>query len=462
MAKCDSKGFVIRKEQMGKYKDQDVIALSVTEDLASCAKIDARTIDTSGLKNLKDGTSLYNAANVPEDEFGCSKNKCANTGTYQGAVKDVGDGEVIIGDFKKTMDGNLYLTGLVTAYILLPDGNHKVTLEITEYTEAAWKNSNKTSVTVHATKGGGGSALYPVVFDLKKLDEPGGTVGSGWTSASVGVKVRFHIEQTHLAADKLVGVSSIAFYESTEDLEINKVILLTCVDTAGDETSYDIVEGACAQSEYNTQSGTVTGSFSFNGWTKNFEYLFPTYHTTEETEFGIPHIVTRKVVAGTGELEGYGTIQISDMIDGDCGFIYIQTPGCANNSSELTRISSPVPVTLGSDKFQVLSTSYNGDKNMGTILVDKQWVGQELNVIYRQKKTAEISQYTNEFRDITVNIMVPFRHKDGTMVYHYYENVLITNNAHNISRTDENARELNFTAAADENGVRYKIVRPLD
>lgn len=462
MAKCDSKGFVIRKEQMGKYKDQDVIAISVTEDLASCAKIDARTIDTAGLKNLKDGTSLYNAANVPEDEFGCSKNKCANTGTFQGAVKDVGDGEVVIGDFKKTMDGNLYLTGLVTAYILLPDGDHKVTLEIAEYTEAAWANSNKMSVTVHATKGGEGSALYPVVFDLKKPDAHGGTVGGGWTKGSVGVKVRVHIDQTHLAANKLVGVSSFAFYESIEDLEINKVIMLTCIDTAGDNTSYDIVEGACAQSEFNTQSGTVTGSITTNGWTKNFEYLFPTFHTTDETEFGIPHIVTRKVVAGTGELENYGTIQLSDMIDGDCGFIYIQTPGCANNSSELTRVSSPVPVAITPEKFQVLTTSYNGDKNMGTILVDKQWVGQELNVIYRQRKTAEVQQVTNEFRDITVSMMVPFRLKDNTMVYHYYENVLMTSNAHNISRTDENARELQFTVAADENGVRYKIVRPLD
>lgn len=462
MAKCDSQGFVVRLEQMGKLKDQDLIYVSVTDNLASCAKIDARTISKDGVVNLEAGKMLYNAANVPEDEFGCSKNKCANTGTFQGPVdtEGVGEGkEVIIGDFYKKMDGNLYLAGMVTAYILLPDGDHKVSLEITNYQEAAWANSNTINKIVHATKGNGGSALYPVVFDLADLSEVKGT---GWTNGTVGTKLRVHIAGDNLEAKNLVGVSSFAFYESTEDLEINKVIVLGCIDTAGDSQDFDVIEGACSQSEYNSNSGSATASFSVNKWSKNFEYLNPTWHTTDETMFGIPHIVTRKVLEGTGDLAGYGYIQLSDMIDGDCGFTYIQTPGCANNSSELTRVSSPVPVELGPDKFQILSTSFNGTENMGTILVDPQWIGQELNVIYRQEREAEISQVTNEFRDFRVNIIVPFRMKNGEKVYHYYENAFMTTNAHNISRQDESARDVSFNVAADENGVRYKIVRPRD
>lgn len=461
--RCDSKGFVIKAEQMGKLKNEDVIYVNVMDALESCAKIDARTINTAGLAGLSDnaGAAAYNAANVPEDVFGCSKNKCYNTGTFQGPVADPVT-DVIIGDFKKAMDGNLYLTGIVTAYVLLPDGDHDVSLEIANYTEAAWDNSNTTTVTVHATKGGSGSYLYPVVFDLTQIDD---TQGTGWTSGSVGVKIRVKIAGANLKADDLVGVSSFAFYESHEDLEIAKTIVLTCADTFGDSQSFDVIESACNSSEYDPQSGSMTASMTVNKWSKNFEFINPTFHTTEETEFGVPHIVARTVVQGTGELADYGIIQLSDMVEGDCGFLYIQTPGCANNSYELTRISSPVPVkfaTADANKFQVLTSDYNGDASLGMILVHPQWIGQELNVIYRQTHTAEIYEITNEFREFNVRLLAPFRKKDGSIEWHLYENAFMTTDSNNISRSDETSKEVQFTIAADENGVRKKIARPLD
>lgn len=465
--RCDSKGFVIKAEQMGKLKNEDVIYVNVMDALESCAKIDARTINTSGLVGFStdSGAAAYNAANVPEDVFGCSKNKCYNTGTFQGpiiAATGEEDTQVIIGDFKKTMDGNLYLAGIVTAYVFLPDGDHQVSLEIANYTEQAWDNASTTTVTVHATKGGDGSYLYPVVFDLTQVAS---STGTGWTNGSVGTKIRVKVDRTNLKEGDLVGVSSFAFYESHEDLEIAKTILLTCADTFGDNQSFDVIESACNSSEYDPQSGTMTASVTANKWSKNFEYINPTFHTTEETEFGVPHIVTRKVVEGTGELAGYGVIQLSDMIEGDCGFLYIQTPGCANNSYELTRISSPVPVkfaTADANKFQVLTSDYNGDESLGQILVHPQWIGQELNVIYRQSHTAEIYEITNEFREFNVRILAPFRKKDGTIEWHLYENAFMTSDANNISRSDESSKEVQFTIAADENGVRKKIARPLD
>lgn len=460
-SKCESQGFVVRSEQMGKLKDQDIIFVSVTDNLTSCAKIDTRTINEGeNNANIENLTSpVYNAANVPDDEFGCSKNKCYNTGTFQGSVAAAAT-DVVIGNFKKTMDGNLYLGGIVSGYVMLPDGDHQVSLQIADYTEADWTNSNIITTTVHATQGGTASAMYPVKFDLGDLSQ---TQGTGWTKGSVGVKIRFTIAGANLAAGDRVGVSSIAFYEGIEDFQINQVVGFTCVDTAGDNQSLDVIEGSCSQSEYNSNSGTMTFSMTVNKWTKNFEYLNPTWHTSDESEFGIPHIVTRKVTAGTGELADYGIIQLSDMIEGDCGYVLIQTPGCANNSSQLTRVSSPVPIPFSdadSDKFIVLGRSYNGDESLGMILVGKQWVGQELNVVYRQKKEAEVSIINNEFREFNCTIMCPFRRKDGTTEWHYYENAFLTTDANNISRTDETTKELQFSIAADENGIRKKIVRP--
>lgn len=460
MAKCDSKGFVVRLDQVGKLKSDDLIALSVLDNLASCAKIDTRTINTnngSTVSGLADGY-FYNAANVPEDAFGCSKNKCYNTGTFQGVVPDPAV-EVVIGDFKKTMDATLYATGIVTAYILLPEGDHKVTLDIASYTANAWDNYDSFETTVHATKG---NVLYPVRFDLTDVVT---SEGNGWIVNQIGTKLRFKVDSTNLKADDLVGVSSIAFYESTEDLQINSTVLVSCIDTWGDSQSFDVIEGACSTSEYDPNSGTMTASITANKISENGRFLNPTMYKSDEDEFGVLNIVTRKVVAGEGELAEYGVIQLSDIIEGDCGFMYIQTPGCANNSSELTRVSSPVPIidpATDSTKFQVLTSDYNGDESLGKILVGKDWIGQELNIIYRKKVTAEVYEVRNEFREFHVNILAPLRKKDGTVEYHYYENAFLTTHANNISRSDETTIELQFTIAADENGVRKKIAKILD
>lgn len=468
MAKrCESEAFIVKTSQPGKLKDQDSILVNVLDQLTSCARIVTRNInkDLTGMDPL---TSIYNASNVPSDVFGCSKNKCYNTGTFQGPVtaEGAGDGnEVIIGDFSQLFDASLYGGGVLTAYVLLPEGDHRVSLEIADYTEAAWQNSNTIERTVHATQSGEGSYLYPVAFYLGDLSNIKGT---GWTANSVGAKIRVHIDGANLkasteAAPVLVGVSSFAFYESNEDLKISNTIIFKCLNTFGDNQSFDIVESQCSQTEYNTSAGQITFSLTANQYTPNYRYLNPTYYDDPETtEKGLPHTITRMVKAGTGELEGYGVIQVSDIEEGSCASTYVQTPGCANNSTTLSRVSAPIPILLDPGDYQVLTKDYNGVESMGIFLVDKQWIGQELNIIYLQKHTVKAAKITNEYREFTVNIIAPFRKKDRTIEYHLYENALLSIDANNISRTDETALELQFTVAADENGVKKRIFKKLD
>lgn len=247
---------------MGKLKNDDMIAISVLDSLASCAKIDTRNNTAASNANLKG--AFYNAANTPVDAFGCSKNTCYNTGTYQGAV--VAKAAVTIGDFKKTFDTTLYATGIITVYVLLPDGDHRVSVNLTDYAEGGWANFDALTKTVHATKGGNGSYLYPVQFDLSKAPTETGT---GWTPSTIGVKARFVIDGANLKVGDYVGVSSIAFYESIEDLELNRTILLSCLDTFGDSQSFDVIEGACSTSEYDPQSGSITFNLTANKWSEN-------------------------------------------------------------------------------------------------------------------------------------------------------------------------------------------------
>lgn len=463
MSKCDSKGFVIKADQIGKLKNEDIIAISVLDDLASCAKLDTRNIDNKdNLENL--ASAYYNAANVPDDIIGCSKNKCYNTGSLQGEVVTAGRG-VVFGNFYKYMDALQYTVGTMVAYFWLPAGDHKIKLDIADYTESAWDNFDSVTTTVHATTEG----FYLAKFDLTAAQQT--STGNGWNITQIGVKLRFTVDGTDLKADDIVGISSIAFYESIEDLELNNTILVSCIDTWGDSQSFDVIEGACSTSEYDPQSGTMTANITTNKFTENLRFLNPTLYKSEDTTFGIMKIVTREVLAAEDyfaysdeglaeELKGYGVIQLSDAIE-DCGFVYVQTPGCANNAHSLTRVNSPIPVmaTTDSDLFQVLTTNYKGDLTRGLVLVGKDWVGQELNIVYRKEATAEVYEVTNEFRDFHVNILAPLRKKDGTIEYHYYENAFVTTLNNNISRSDETTVELQFTIAADENGVRKKIAK---
>lgn len=468
MARCEAKGFNIKADQVGKLKNEDIIAISVIDDLVSCAKIDTRNIDNkNNVVNL--ANVYYNAANVPEDNYGCSKNKCYNTGTLQGDVTTAAT-DVVIGNFYKNMDATLYATGIMTAFIYLPEGEHEVSLDIANYTQQDWMNYATIKTTVHATQGEG---FYAVKFDFASADQTEN--GTGWLIDQIGVKLRFKIGGANLKADDIVGVSSLAFYESLEDFQISNTILVTCMDNWGDSQSFDVIEGACSTSEYDPNSGTMTATITTNKYTENLRLLNPTLRKSDEQNFGTMKIVTRKVLDAkeyfTGkddtlaaELEGYGIVQLSDTIEGDCGFLYVQTPGCANNSHALTRVNAPIPVIAPTDGdlFQMLSSNYKGDYTKGLVLVGHDWVGQELNFVYRKQVTAEIYEVTNEFRDTRVNILAPLRKKDGTEEYHLYENAFITAVNNNISRSDETTVELNFTIAADENGVRKKVAKILD
>ena len=143
MAKCSSESFTFRLDQVGKLKNDDIILIDILDDLASCAKINTRTAAASGtgIEGL-----YFNAANVPEDAFGCSKNKCYNTGTLQGLATAT---TVVMPEVTKTMDATLYAAGLMTGYVLLPEaetsgaGFNTLTIYVTI---ADYYDSNQNSV----------------------------------------------------------------------------------------------------------------------------------------------------------------------------------------------------------------------------------------------------------------------------------------------------------------------------
>lgn len=448
MAKCSSDSFAFRLDQVGKLKNQDIVIIDILDDLSSCAKINARTAGTTatGLSNL-----YFNAANVPDDAFGCSKNKCYNTGTLQGVATAT---SVTFPELVKNLDATIYAAGIITGYALLPasDNALNVSVEIADYYDADFDNTDTYTVSIKPELGAG---LYPFVIDLGTT--PTTTAGDGWTPSTLGI--RFRVKIGTVVANDMLGISSFAFFESIEDLQIDKTVIVSCIDSIGDSQSFDVIEGACSQSEYDPNSGTMTGTITANKVSGNFWLLNPTAYVDDAETIGIPAIVSKTVAAETINGVEYGVIQLSDMVENECGFIYIQTPGCTNNSEELVRISSPQPVALDATQYQVLSTA-SGLNNLGKILVAKYWVGQELNIVYRKAVDADIVVVKDEFKSFHVRAIAPLNKKDGTVEYHIYENLFITTAANNVSRSSETTVEIQFNVAADENGVRKYIARP--
>lgn len=454
MAKCSSDSFSFRLEQVGKLKNEDIVILDILDDLASCAKINTRTAASTGVG--LDGL-YYNAANVPEDAFGCSKNKCFNTGTLQGVATAT---SVTFPELVKNMEATNYAAGLLTGYALLPDNSESgaaatpisITVTIADYYDKNFANTDVYTISLTPELGAG---LYPFVIDLGTA--PTSTTGNGWTPSALGVRLK--VTFGDVAVDDIVGISSFAFFESIEDLQIDKTVIVSCIDSIGDSQSFDVIEGACSGSEYDANSGSMTGTITANKVSGNFWLLNPTAYMSDMESIGVPAIATRTVVAETINGTEYGVIQLSDMMQDECGFIYIQTPGCANNSSELTRVSSPQPVKIDATQYQVLSTA-SGLANLGKILVSNEWVGQDLNVVYRKAVDADVIVVKNEFKSYHVRAIAPLNKKDGSVEYHIYENIFVTTAANNISRSSETTVELQFNVAADENGVRKYIARP--
>ena len=450
MGKCTSDSFSFRLDQVGKTKNEDIVLIDILDDLSSCAKINTRTAGTSGT-----GVSglYFNAANVPEDAFGCSKNKCFNTGTLQGTASAT---TVVFPEITKTMDATLYTAGLITGYVLLPESDSAITVNVTiaDYYDSTFTNTDTYSVSITPELGAG---LYPIVIDLGTT--PTSTAGDGWTPSTLGIRMKVGLAS--VTSGDTVGISSFAFFESIEDLQIDKTVIVSCIDSIGDSQSYDVVEGACSTSEYDPNSGTMTGTITANKVSANFWLLNPTAYKEDVDTIGIPAYATKTVTSETINGTTYGVIQLSDMVEDECGFIYIQTPGCANNASELVRVSSPQPLALDGTQYQVLSTA-SGLDNLGKILVSSEWVGQELNIVYRKNVEAEVIVVKDEFKDYNVRLIAPLNKKDGSTEYHIYENVFLTSNANNISRSSETTIEIQFNVAADENGVRKRIVRPTE
>lgn len=448
MSKCSSDSFTFRLDQVGKLKNQDIVILDILDDLSSCAKINTRTAGTTatGISSL-----FFNAANVPEDAFGCSKNKCFNTGTLQGTATSTSATFPVL---VKTMDATQYAAGIITGYVLLPTSATAITVnfKIADYYDEALTNADTYSVSIKPELGAG---LYPFIIDLGST--PTGTTGSGWTPSSLGVRIE--VTFPTVVANSTLGISSFAFFESIEDLQIDKTVIVSCIDSIGDSQSFDVIEGACSNSEFDPNSGSMTGTITANKVSSNFWLLNPTAYVDDAETIGIPAIVTKTVTTTTIGGTEYGAIQLSDMVEDECGFIYIQTPGCANNSAELTRVSSPLPVALDATQYQVLSTA-SGVANLGKILVNKDWIGQELNIVYRKAVDADVIVIKDEFKSYHVRAIAPLNKKDGSTEYHIYENIFVTTSANNISRSSETTVELQFNVAADENGVRKYIARP--
>lgn len=448
MAKCSSESFAFRQDQIGKLKNQDIIILDILDELSSCAKINTRTAGTTGTGI---STLYFNAANVPEDAFGCSKNKCFNTGTLQGTASAT---TAVFPQLVKNIDATLYAAGILTGYALLPASNTAVTVsvKIADYYDAEMTNADVYTVSIKPELGAG---LYPFVIDLGTA--PTSETGTGWTPSTLGVRLEVTIGA--ITSGATIGISSFAFFESLEDLQIDKTVIVSCIDSFGDSQSFDVIEGACSTSEFDPNSGTMTGTITANKVSGNFWLLNPTAYKSDIETIGVPAIVTRTVTAETINGTEYGVIQLSDMVEDECGFIYIQTPGCANNAAELTRVSSPQPVAIDGTQYQVLSTA-SGLANLGKILVSKEWVGQELNIVYRKAVDADVIVVKDEFKSYNVRAIAPINKKDGSVEYHIYENIFVTTSANNISRSSETTVELQFNVAADENGVRKYVVRP--
>ena len=185
------------------------VDFTVLTDLPDCRKIN--------VKNFESIESNYkrNEFKKPVNQFECERQGCVNSGTLY--LEEAG----MTVTYKGQFDSKEVAAGLMTFYAI-PDGaSSKIQIELSN--DANFVNCDVYEVTVNSTEAGA-DGFVPIVVDFTKA--PTAEIGSGWTGAESALYVRFcGIE------GKKATISSIAFYESVEDFEVNDVVKIGCLSS---------------------------------------------------------------------------------------------------------------------------------------------------------------------------------------------------------------------------------------
>lgn len=420
---------LIKKVGIDKLSKEIEATFSLHRNLPDCRKIDTRkyvgTDDT--------GTLTYNSLKKPANRFECLRKGCVNTGLLMMNTASK------YAEFKAQWDGTEYAAGAIAFYVYAGDlqsSAFPIALTVTVSDTQAAANADvytRSLAYSELTEDG----FIPVVIDLSKT--PSSTEGNGWTAGAV--------TYIKLAADKIVGYSSISIYDSIDVFESNDVVKVGCLSTLGGSFDVNAITSTCLNAGYDDTVDSFNYTVEGTTVTPNYWKLNPMIGKGTETE-GFEIVTSKKtVVAATG----YGKITLSDLFQDECGYVTVQkAEECNITDSFFKQISVPTLIALAEDQFQVIK---NADGTTD-LFFNSAAVGAELLVSYPRMADVEEEVMTaDNIGEVRARMSIPVTTTDGVNYIYIFDNVLITSFPFTINNSGETTFSFTISIQRDEDGV---------
>ena len=430
--KCKNE-ILLAKVGKEKLTPETEVELTVLDPIDSCRRINTR--DYVGT-DATAGTLVYDQYSVPDDQFNCYGDKCANSGT----LTIPSTKKVVYRIPYNALDTYL---GVITFYAL---ASAAVTVKISDTKEM-------TNADVYTPSVVSGSGYKAVVVDLTQ--EPSSTDGDGWTYVA-GQPVFIEIS----SATENIGISTIALFESMEAFVTMNVVKFSCVSGLEGAWELALAEDTCVQDgDYNTNE-TNEFEFTLTGkkFTPNYNILNPMHNKGDKTVGWQSVNVVKTTKAGTAQkYNGKSYITLDDMNQDECGFLSVQIKDyCHTTDAQMIRLNIPVTenVTLDERHYIVIKNS-----DGTTDLVFGLNGGMDMLVSYPQ--LAQIEHFVGNYDFLegrSVRVAWPETMTDGTKYMKVLTNAKITSFPWGISQEEQEA-EITFQARRDANGNFYEMQR---
>lgn len=412
-----------------KTLDQNTeIDFRIRRDLPDCRKI-----NTKNFTAVSAGYG-YNKYRKPINRFECGRKGCVNTGLL---MMDEA-GETVT--YRAMYDATDFVAGVLTFYVY-PDAavTYPVAVSVAISDKDSFADADVYTVQVTedmVTDDG----FAPVMINLATA--PSSEEGSGWSASESGAYIR-------LSADKKVGYSSIAIYDSIDDFDLMETVTISCLTTVGGTFNLEVVEAQCQETRYNDQVNVLEYPVTGTKITPNFMSLFPMIRKGDSTE-GFDMVTVSKTIGADGH------IKLADAAQEVCGFITVQVSDSCD-VGEATYTQSSANSITGVDEGHYIVVKNND----GTTDLVFNTAQAGIDVLVRYPRRAEVEELVanvDNLNSTQVSMTVPHKLDDGTKLLYVFDNVYITGFPATI--TNE-AAEFAFTLniGRDDEGNFFRIYK---
>lgn len=430
--KCSNEA-VLNKLSLKKLENTTEIDFRLRKDLPDCRNINAKKfVDVSG-------GYVYNKFKKPANQFECDRKGCTTTGLLMMTAAD----ETVT--YRAAYDATEFAQGVVTFYVYpdaaLTDADYPIAVSFAIGDTVDLMNADVYTATINK-EDVVSDGFAPVVVNL--ANTPASTEGTGWSPDAAGAFVR-------LSADKIVGYSSIAIYDSLDDFDLLDVVTISCLTTIGGTFDLEVVAQQCQEARYNDNVTTLNFPVTGRQITPNFLNLFPMLRKGDRA-IGYEMVSVERAIGADGK------IVIADVNQDVCGYITVQA---ADDCEVSTYVHSSV--TDASDLDEAHFIVVKNANGTTTLVFNQMQAGAK--VIVRYPRTAEVEEHLASIDNLNssqVSMTVPYmlESKAGVTKFIFvFDNVFITSFPLTLTSEADNTFVFGLSIGRDAEGNFMRVYR---